>query len=82
MTYFKKNIELTEKDKKQISEMTGQTHLWILEGRHIYDIADRLKLEPGEVIENVFETIYGFMKLIGFKNYLKIWFYKRCWKRK
>ena len=81
MTYFKKTCELTEEDKKQVSEMVGQMQLWVLEGRHIYDIADRFKLEPWEVMENVFETIYGFMKLIGPKNYLKMWFHKRCWKR-
>ena len=81
MTYFKKTCELTEEDKKQVSEMVGQMQLWILEGRSIYDIANRFKLEPWEVVENMFETAYGFIKLIGFKNYLKMWFCKRCWKR-
>lgn len=82
MTYFKQTHELTDEERKKVSEMVGQMQLWILEGRSIYDIANRLKLKPWEVVENVFETAYGFMELIGFKNYLKIWFRKRCWKRK
>ena len=76
MTYFKETHNLTEEERKQVSEMVGQMQLWILEGRSIYDIANRLKLEPWEVVENVFETAYGFIGLIGFKNYLKIWFHK------
>ena len=82
MTYFKETHKLTDEERKKVSEMVGQMQLWILEGRSIYDIANRLKLKPWEVVENVFETAYGFMELIGFKNYLKIWFHKRCWKRK
>ena len=81
MTYFKEISKLTEEEKKQVSEQTGKIVLWILEGKDIYHMADELKLEPHQVAENVFEDAYQFIKLIGIRFYLKLWFHKRCWKK-
>ena len=81
MTYFKQTQALTEEEKKQVSEQTRKIQLWVLEGKNINYIAEKLHLEPHLVENNIFETIYEFKKLIGLKLYLKLWFHKRCWKR-
>jgi hypothetical protein len=81
MTYFKKTIQLTEEEKKQVSEMAGKIMLWKLEGRSLNYMAENLKIEPHMVINNIFENIRELKQLIGFRLYLKIWFRKRCWKK-
>ena len=81
MTYFKETSKLTEKEKKQVSEIAGKIILWNLEGRSLQYMADELKIPPHMVENNIFENIYELRKLIGTKLYLKLWFHKRCWKR-
>ena len=82
MTYFKKTCELTWEEKQQVSEQTGKIKLWALEGRSLSYMAENLKLDDPHLVENnIFETIYEFKKLIGWKLYLKLWFHKRCWKK-
>ena len=82
MTYFKKSCELTEEEIKQVSEMTGKIHLWLFEGRSIDYMAEKLHLEPYMVLNHMFETADDFNKKLGTKLYLKLWFHKRCWRRK
>lgn len=77
MSYFKRVCELTDSERKQASEMVGKMQLWILEGRSIDYMAEKLKLEPQYVMENIFEVAYEFQKKIGTRTYLKILLYKR-----
>ena len=42
-TKFKHSFLLTEDEKNQVSEMTGKTMLWILEGRDIDYMSKNLK---------------------------------------
>lgn len=77
MTYFKQTFALTEEEKQQVSEMAGKTMLWILERRSIGYMAEKLKLEPWQLEENIFETAYDFIKQIGWKKFIKLLLYKR-----
>lgn len=43
---FKRTFELTEEDRRQISEMTGNILIWILEGRSIIYMSEKLHLAP------------------------------------
>lgn len=67
---------LTEKQKQQAGEISGKIIQMILEGRSLYDMSDRLKLEPWEVYENMDEMLYTLRKEVGWKRYLKILFQK------
>lgn len=73
MTYFKKTIELTDLEKKKVSDMVGKMELWILEGQSIDYMAKELKLKPEFVLCNMFETQRIFRKKLGFRRLLKIW---------
>lgn len=77
MSYFKRVCKLTDSEKKKVSEMTGKIQLWILEGRSIGYMSEKLNLEPWQVVENIFETAYEFRKEIGTRTYLKILLHKR-----
>lgn len=74
---FKRTIDLTDTDKRMISEMTGKIMLWVLEGRSISYMAKQLNLTQSEVIENVFESSYLLREKIGIRTYLKMLLHKR-----
>lgn len=80
MTYFKETSNLTDEEIFVVSDMTGKMMRCVLEGKSIDYMAEKLHLEPHQVKENIFEAIYDFKKVIGWKLYLKLWFHKRCWK--
>lgn len=73
---FVRTCDLTKEDRKKVSEMTGKTMLWILEGRSIWYIAEQLKLKPREVEENIDETLYIFRQKVGRWRFFKILFRK------
>lgn len=73
---FKKTFLLTEKEKHQVSEMTGKTILWILEGRSIAYMAEQLGLDPRQVEYNIDETLYTFRKQVGRWRFFKTLFRK------
>ena len=73
---FVRTCDLTKEDKKKVSEMTGKTMLWILEGRSIWYMAEQLKLKPREVEENIDETLYIFRQKVGRWRFFKILFRK------
>lgn len=78
MVSFRRTVELTDAEKQQVSEMMGKIQLWLLEGRSLDYISEQLNLPPRMVLENMCETIYGFLKYVGgFRCYLKWLFRKR-----
>lgn len=74
MAKFVKKNDLTDKEKQQISDMTGKIMLWILNGRSIAYMAEQLRLTEQELIYNIEENLYELRKLIGSKRYLKMLF--------
>lgn len=75
-TYFKHTFLLTDEEKKQVSEMDGKIMLWILEGRSLVYMAEKLHLQPWQVVQNVDEMLYTLKRQIGWKRYLKILFWR------
>lgn len=73
---FKRTCELTEKEKRNVSEMVGKMMLWILEGRSIGYMSEKLKLEPQQIESNIDETLYVLRRRVGIRRYLRILFYK------
>lgn len=67
---------LTEKQKQQVGEISGKTIQMILEGRSLYYMAEQLKLEPWEVVQNMDEMLYTLKKQVGWKRYLRNFFRK------
>lgn len=81
--YFKRVVDLTDNEKRNISEMTGKIQLWLLEGRHIGYISEQLNLPPWMVKENMCETIYEHLSMVGgLWGYIKWLFHKRKTKRR
>ena len=76
MTYFKHTFLLTDEEKYVISEMTGKIMLWILEGRSIRYMSEKLKLHPQQVEHNIDETLYILRKQVGKWRYIKMLFVK------
>lgn len=74
MAKFVKKNDLTDKEKQQISDMTGKIMLWILNGKSIAYMAEQLHLTEQEFIYNIEENLYELRKLIGSKRYLKMLF--------
>lgn len=74
MAKFVKKNDLTDKEKQQISDMTGKIMLWILNGKSIAYMAEQLRLTEQELIYNIEEDLYELRKLIGSKRYLKMLF--------
>lgn len=74
MAKFVKKNDLTDKEKQQISDMTGKIMLWILNGKSIAYMAEQLRLTEQELIYNIEENLYELRKLIGSKRYLKMLF--------
>lgn len=81
MAKFVKKNDFTDKEKQQISDMTGKIMLWILNGRSIAYMAEQLRLTEQELIYNIEENLYELRKLIGSKRYLKMLFVRRRRKR-
>lgn len=74
MAKFVKKNDLTDKEKQQISDITGKIMLWILNGKSIAYMAEQLHLTEQELIYNIEENLYELRKLIGSKRYLKMLF--------
>lgn len=71
MTVFIRNVDSTDAEKQEVSEMVGKMQLWLLEGQSLDYMSEQLHLPPQMVFENMCETIYDFMKHVGPWNYLK-----------
>ena len=72
MSYFKQTFLLNQKEKKQVSEMSGKIILWILEGRSIGYMSAMLHLSPQQIESNIDETLFILKKHVGKRRFFKI----------
>lgn len=73
---FKRTFMLTESDKRKVSEMSGKIMLWILEGRSIGYMSEKLNLPPWQIEHNIDAILYTYMRKVGRWRYFKILFRK------
>ena len=73
---FIPNKNLTKEDMNQIETMDGKIMRWILEKRSIRYMAEKLKMEPKHVEENIDEMLYQLRKQVGNWRYFKLMFWK------
>ena len=71
---FVKTILLTDEQKKKVSEMDGKIILWILEGRSVGYMSDKLNLPPWQIQANIDEMLYILKKQVGIKRFIKALF--------
>ena len=76
MSYFKRTFLLSDKEKIQVSEMSGKIILYALEGRSIGYMSKMLNLRPYEIKTNINEMLYVLLKQVGKREYLKTMFMK------
>ena len=73
---FVKTCDLTDEDKRIISDNTGKIMLGILNNKTSVCIADQINIQPNELEWNIDEILYTFKKRVGIWRYLKILFIK------
>ena len=71
---FVKTFLLTDEQKQKVSEMDGKIILWILEGRSVGYISDKLNLPPWQIQANIDEMLYILKKQVGIKRFIKALF--------
>ena len=76
MIYFKRTTKLTEEEKKKVSKMVGDMTLFMLEGRSIGYMSEKLHLPPSMIKSNIDETLRVFRNRVGRWHYFKILFVK------
>lgn len=72
MSYFKQTFLLNNEEKKQVSEMSGKIILWILEGRDIGYMSEKLHLSPQQIESNINEMLFTLKKHVGKRRFFKI----------
>lgn len=75
-TRFVPTEKLTDKDRQKISDMTGKIILWMLEERRLQYVSEQLEMSPEEVLNNVYEILRTIRNKIGWRNYLRVLFWK------
>ena len=73
---FIRTFELTEEGKRKVSDMCGDMMLWMLEGRSIGYMSEKLNLPPWQVEANIDEMLYILQKQVGKRRFLKTLFIK------
>ena len=73
---FKRTFGLTKEEKHKVSDMCGDIMLWMLEGRSIGYMSEKLNLPPWQVEANIDEMLYTLRKQVGKRRFLKILFIK------
>lgn len=73
---FIRTAALNDKQRREVSEMTGKIMLWILEGRSTLYMAQQLNLDLWEVEQNIDEILYTYMKWFGKRRFLRTLFRK------
>ena len=68
--------KLTEEEKKKVSKMVGDMTLFMLEGRSIGYMSEKLHLPPSMIKSNIDETLRVFRNRVGRWRYFKILFVK------
>ena len=76
MTYFKRTFALTDEEKFMVSEMVGKIMLWMMEGRSIGYMSEKLNLHPQQIDRNIDETLYVLRRQVGTWRYIKMLFIK------
>lgn len=71
---FKRIFLTLPEEKKQFSEISGKIILWILEGRSIWYMADKLHLDPVAVEQIIDDMSYVLMRKVGKKRFIKTLF--------
>ena len=71
---FVKTFLLTDDQKKKVSEMDGKIILWILEGRSVGYMSDKLNLPPWQIQATIDEMLYILKKQVGIKRFIKTLF--------
>lgn len=72
MSYFKQTFLLNQKEKKQVSEMSGKIMLWILEGQSIGYMSENLHLSPQQIETNINEMLFTLKEHVGKRRFFKI----------
>ena len=58
--------------KARVSEMSGTIILWILEGRSIGYMSEKLCLSPQQIESNIDEMLFVLKKHVGKRRFFKI----------
>ena len=72
MSYCKQTFLLNQKEKKQVSEMSGKIMLWILEGQSIGYMSKKLHLSPQQIETNINEMLFTLKEHVGKRRFFKI----------
>ena len=73
---LKQVFSMTEEEKQKFIEVNGKTILYLVEQRSLFDMANKLNLEPWQVDHNIDELLYELRKSLGWKRYIKALFIK------
>ena len=73
---FKRLCEMTDEDRVKVGEMSGKLIQWMLEGRSIGYMSEKLNLHPKQVEYNIEETLYTLKCQVGKWRYIKMLFRK------
>lgn len=73
---LKQVFSMTEEEKQRFIEVNGQTILYLIERRSLFDMAKKFDLEPWQVDHNIDELLYELRKNLGWKRYIKALFIK------
>lgn len=73
---LKQVCNMTEEEKQNFIKMNGETILYLVERRSLFDMSKRLNLEPWQVNHNIDEMLYELRKSLGWKRYIKALFRK------
>lgn len=73
---FIRTATLNDRQRREVSEMSGKIMLWILEGRSTLYMAKQLNLSIWEVEQNIDETLYVYMRQVGKRRFLRTLFRK------
>ena len=73
---LKQVFSMTEEEKQRFIEVNGQTILYLIERRSLFDMAKKFDLEPWQVDHNIDELLYELRKNLGWKRYIKELFIK------
>lgn len=74
---FKRTFGLTEKEKREVSKRYGDILLYILEGRDIGYMSERLNLPPWQIESHMNEMLYALRREVGKRRFLKTLFIKK-----
>ena len=69
-------FDMTEEEKKHLSDICGTCITMMAQGYSYSQIADKTGLNPTQVRDNAYEMLYTLRKYVGRKNFIKVLFWK------